>query len=101
MGAKVLTRPSLPVKAKILLLATMLFATGCPSSEMSTIPPPSRIPANAIHVGEQLYMVPTGKIDKGCQMYRAFSPSHSVVAAIFYKGADGKFLIDKGKSDCK
>ncbi len=34
-------------------------------------------------------------------MYRPFSPKHSVVGAIFYKGANGKFVIDKGKSDCK
>ena len=89
------------VKVRFLILAIILFATGCEPSKTAAVSPSEGIPTNAILVGDQLYMVPIGKNNTGCQMYRAFSPNHSVVAAIFYKGADGKFVIDKGKSDCK
>ena len=101
MDAKILKALHQFVKVRFLILAIILFVTGCHHSKTGTSSLAEGIPANAILVDDQLYMVPTGKIDKGCQMYRAFSPNHSVVAAIFYKGAGGKFVIDKGKSDCK
>ncbi len=81
-------------------LVIILFATGCQPSETGTSSLAEGVPANAILVGDQLYMVPTGKIDAGCQMYRAFSPTDSVVAAIFYRGTDGKFVMDRSKSEC-
>ena len=101
MEARVLKALHLFVKVRFLILAIILFATGCQPSRTATTSPVEGIPADAILVGDQLYMVPIGKDKTGCQMYRAFSPNHSVVAAIFYKGAGGKFVIDKGKSDCK
>jgi hypothetical protein len=91
----------LSVKLRFSILAIILFATGCQPSKTAATSPAEGMPANAILVGDQLFMVPIGKDKTGCQMYRAFSPKHSVVAAIFYKGGGGKFLIDKGKSDCK
>ncbi len=83
------------------ILAIFIFSAGCQPSKTEAISPSEGIPANAILVSDQLYMVPVGKDNTGCTMYRAFSPYHSVVAAIFYKGTDGKFVMDKGKSDCK
>lgn len=101
MESRVLKALHLSVKLRFSMLATILFTTGCQPSKTAAISPSESIPANAILVSDQLYMVPIGKDNTGCTMYRAFSPNHSVVAAIFYKGADGKFVIDKGKSDCK
>jgi len=98
--ARVLKVLHLSVKLGFVILAIILFVTGCHHSKTGTSSLAEGIPANAILVDDQLYMVPTGKIDKGCQMYRAFSPIHSVVAAIFYKAANGKFVMDKSKSDC-
>jgi len=98
---RVLKARHLSVKLRFSILAIILLATGCQSGKTAATSPAEGIPVDAILVGDQLYMVPIG-IDKiGCQMYRAFSPNHSVVAAIFYKAADGKFVMDKGKSDCK
>ena len=101
MEARILKGLHLSVKLRFSILAIILFAAGCQSSKTTATSPSKGIPANAIHVSDQLYMVPIGKNKTGCQMYRPFSPKHSVVGAIFYKGANGKFVIDKGKSDCK
>ena len=101
MEARVLKARHLSDKLRFSTLVIILFATGCQPSKTATTSPAEGVPENAILVGDQLYMVPIGKEKTGCQMYRAFSPNHSVVAALFYKGADGKFVIDKGKSDCK
>ena len=89
------------VKSWFSILAIFLFVIGCQTNKTARISASEGIPANAILVSDQFYMVPIGKDNKGWTMYRAFFPYHSVVAAIFYKGADGKFMIDKGKSDCK
>ena len=101
MEARVLKALRLSVKLRFSILAIILFTTGCQPSKTAAISPSEGIPENAILVGDQLYMVPIDKNNTGCQMYRAFSPNHAVVAAIFYKGVDGKFVMDKGKSDCK
>jgi len=68
---------------------------------MSAKLPSSKIPDSAIHVGEELYMIPVSKDKSSCTMYRAFSPNRAVVAAMFFRTADGKFVIDKNKSNCK
>ncbi len=101
MEARVLKALRLSVKLRFSILAIILFTTGCQPSKTAATSLAEGIPANAILVGDQLYMVPIDKNNTGCQMYRAFSPNHAVVAAIFYKGVDGKFVMDKGKSDCK
>ena len=101
MEPRVLKALHLSDKLRFSTLVIILFATGCQPSKTAAISPSEGIPENAILVSDQLYMVPIGKDNTGCTMYRAFSPNQSVVAAVFYKGADGKFVIDKGKSDCK
>ena len=93
--------PRLCVKFQPILLAIVLFAVGCQPSETATTSAAGSIPENAILVGDQRYMIPIGKNDAGCQMYRAFSPNNAVIAAIFYRTADAKFVIDKGKAYCE
>ncbi len=90
-----------PVKLCFLILAIIFLAAGCQPDTTATTSQAEGIPANAIPVGDDLYMVPTGSDDSGCQMYRKYSPNMAVVAAIFYRGTDGTFVMDKGKSDCK
>ena len=101
MENRVLIEYFLLIKTQSLLVAAMFLALGCSTNKEPNTPETKGIPANAILVSDQLYMVPIGKDNTGCTMYRAFSPNYSVVAAVFYKGGDGKFVIDKGKSDCK
>lgn len=83
------------------IFSTVIFLTGCHDRKIATISPSDGIPKNAIHIGDQIYMVPLGKDSKGCLAYRGFSPKAFVGAPIFYKGADGKFVTDRRKSDCK
>ena len=101
MEEKVLKELHLSIKLGILILAIVFSASGCQSSKMVQVVQAKGVPANAILISDGLYMVPVGKDGTGCQMYRPFSPNHYVVASIFYKSSDGKFVIDKGKSDCK
>jgi hypothetical protein len=96
VAARVLKALQLSVKLRFSILAIILFATGCQPSKTAAISPAEGMPANAILVGDQLFMVPIGKDKTGCQMYRAFSPKHSVVAAIFYKGGRWKILDGQG-----
>lgn len=58
------------------------------------------VPANAIAVGDDTYMVPMGKDDGGCEMYRVFSPTKMVVQAIHYRTADGRFVTDRNEAAC-
>ena len=101
MENRVLTEHFLLIKTRSLLVAAMFFATGCSINKELNIPVTKGIPANAILVSDQLYMVPMSEDVSDCTLYRAFSPTGSVVAAMFYKTADGKFVSDKRKSECQ
>ncbi len=101
METRVLKVLNLTIKVCFVIPALVLLAAGCQPDTTATTSPPEGIPANAILVGDDLYMVPVGSDDNACQRYRKFSPNKAVVALIFYKGADGKFVMDKSKSDCK
>ena len=101
MDGRVLKVLNLPVKVRFSILAIMFLAVGCQPDTKVRTSPAEGIPANAIVVGDDLYMVPVGSDDNGCQMYRTFSLNNAVVAAMFFRTADGKFVIDKNKSNCK
>ena len=58
------------------------------------------LPEGAIPVGEDLYMVPAGVDDTGCPWFRAFSPTKMVVQAMFYRAAEGGFVMDKAEAVC-
>ena len=53
------------------------------------------LPKGAIVVGEDLYMVPAGLDETGCPWFRAFSPTKMVVQAMFYRAAEGGFVMDR------
>ena len=45
-------------------------------------------------------MVPAGVDDTGCPWFRAFSPTKMVVQAMFYRAAEGGFVMDKSEAVC-
>ena len=67
----------------------------------SSAPSAAEIPAGAIEVGPDLYQVPIGRDADGCAMYRLYSPTRMVSQAIFYRGRDGGFTIDRQEADCR
>jgi hypothetical protein len=65
---------------------------------MSTTPTDSElppIPADAIEVEEDYYMVPAGADADGTARFSAFSQRKMVAAVIFYRKADGSFTPNK------
>lgn len=61
---------------------------------------PAGVPASAIAVGDDVYMVPLGPDAEGCAMFRVFSPTKAVVQAIHYRTADGAFVMNKQDAQC-
>lgn len=57
--------------------------------------------ATAIQVGDDLYMVPSGVDEQGCEMFNPFSNNSPSVKAIHYRQADGSFNIVRDPAVCK
>lgn len=57
-------------------------------------------PDGAIALGADLYMVPLAEPVDGCPAFRAFSPNRMVVQAIYFRTADGRFVMDRQEVDC-
>ena len=58
------------------------------------------VPAGAIQLGEDYYMVPVGTDAEGCAQFAPWSGSNPVTAAIYYRKADGDFTLHKEQTDC-
>lgn len=101
MEEKVLSTSTRTVIARIFAVAMMGAVTACQPVNLKNDTVGNSIPSDAIPVGKDQYMVPIGNDGTKCQMYRMYSPSHAVVAAIFFKTASGSFVIDRAKADCK
>ena len=54
----------------------------------------------SIQVGEDLYMLPKGIDEDGCEAFGAFSKTGPTIAAIQYRQADGGFGIAKDPKVC-
>lgn len=54
----------------------------------------------AIKVGDDLYMLPKGIDDEGCEMFGPFSENNATVTALQYRQADGSFNIAKDPAVC-
>ncbi len=93
--------PLRPVGWRLCILLTVIFSAGCGLNKTVEKSPPDGVPENAILVSGQLYMVSLSEDATGCMMYRPYSPTGSVVAAIFYRTADGRFVLNKAESACK
>ena len=93
-----------PVALQIALAACLL--AGCGASPGAQAPSAhveagaAEVPADAIPIGDQLYMVPAGVDRTGCPWFRAFSPTKMVVQAMFYRAAEGGFTMDRVEAVC-
>ena len=83
---------------QIALVASVL--AGCNATTPAIAPDAAELPAGAIAIGDDLYMVPAGVDGTECPWFRAFSPTKMVVQAMFYRAADGDFVIDRAAAAC-
>ena len=82
-------------------LISLTALSACLQESKVSKPLPPGVPENAIHVKDDLYMVPIKPDNTGCMMYRVHSTKGGAVAAIFYRAADDTFVMDKSKSSCE
>lgn len=78
-------------------IAVALACGGCAATPHAD---PAPVPDNAVQVGEDLYMVPLPGRIGGCQAYRQASRTRMVTAALYYRGRDGGFVLDRNKAVC-
>jgi hypothetical protein len=82
-------------------LVAIIALAACQKGTTMTKTLPPGVPENAVHVKDELYMIPIKKDHSGCMMYRAYSTKGAAVGAIFYRASDGGFVMEKVKSACK
>jgi hypothetical protein len=84
-----------------LALGSTLLLSACAAAQPadSGTPEPA-VPAGAIRVNDQLYMLPMGTDDTGCPMFQPWSPTLMVVQALHWRAADGSFTLDRHAADC-
>ena len=83
--------------ALTLVLGACAVATDQPGDKSGM---PQEVPADAIQVGDDYYMVPSGTASDGCPKFRPWSESGRVPAAIYYRKADGDFTRSRDQADC-
>ncbi len=98
-------------------LATLPRAVGCRAhyfglvlamtlNACATVEPPAdsaeapEIPAGAIAVAPELYMLPMGTDETGCAVFQPWSPTMSVVQALHWRTPAGDFTLDRDAADC-
>jgi hypothetical protein len=100
MGSEVLNRLRKIGKWALLIAApALLMACEAAPLKKSQDNVPA-LPLGAIHVIDNLYMVPIGDKKPPCTVYRAHATDGAAVAALFYRTTDGTFVMDKSKSAC-
>ena len=77
-----------------------LWVAACGGGFSESSPGAVDLPDGAIAVGEDLYMVPLAEPVSNCPAFRAFSPNRMVVQAIYFRTADGRFVMDRQEADC-
>ena len=82
--------------------AAILFLLGActPDGLPDGAPTDRQPPPGAIRVEEDLYMIELGTDDAGCRQYSAWSSTGAVVAAVYYRRADGSFTLFRSNADC-
>ncbi len=58
------------------------------------------VPEGAIRVRDDFFMVPLDEKVNGCRAHRAFSPTAMVPQAIYYRTADGRFVMNRAEAVC-
>ncbi len=87
---------------RTVLLAAGLWLAACDPDPGAGTPARDspEVPAGAIEIGEDHYMVPLDQPVDGCPAYRAFSRNRMVAQAIYFRTADGRFVLDRQQADC-
>lgn len=60
-----------------------------------------RFKAIGVQVGADLYMVPTGIDDEGCEVFNPYSDKNPVNTALHFRQADGSFGIARDPAVCR
>lgn len=73
--------------------------------DVTTTPPeepgPDRaVPAGAIQVDDDIYMVPAGRDPDGCAWFTPFSRTKMVAAVLYYRDRSGGFTMRKSEAAC-
>ena len=63
--------------------------------------PEAAVPAGAVPIGSGFYMVPMGEDADGCQRFRLHSPTRYTNPVVYYRTADGSFVLEKARAACK
>lgn len=63
--------------------------------------PRGPITSMSIRVGDDLFMIPSGPDDDGCEIFKPYSVHNPVKAAIHYRQADGSFGIARDPKVCR
>ncbi len=88
------------------LAATMSACMDVALNENKDLVPQTEeaLPPGSVMMEEGIYMVPVGEDEgTGCTMYTMVSrvPGKAVIAAIFWRTLNGKFVLDKRKAKCR
>ncbi len=59
------------------------------------------VPAGAVELGKDLYMVPVGDGEGSCRMWRMHSPTMATIQVIHYRKSDGGFTVNKTEAGCR
>lgn len=96
------TAPSEPgglaLRSLVLLGPLLLGLAACGGG--SSGGPARAIPASAIEIGEELYMVPVGEDASGCTRYNLIARERETVQAVFYRDARGDFTTNRVDAGC-
>lgn len=108
-------RLSVSAAGLLLLLGCTDISTGpdqtnTGTTERSTVTDISKMDRNelmekvlerAIQVGDDLYMIPKGIDEDGCEMFGPYSKANPTATAIYYRQADGSFNATKDLAVCR
>ena len=81
------------------LIGALLALAGCIPAKAPTSSA-DELPANAIPVGNDLYMVPIAVDDDGCEIFSETLPGRPLPAIVYYRRSDGTFTRIKAEADC-
>ena len=103
------TTPSWSIPARITRrwagvcgLTAALALNACAIVEPPSAPgETAAVPADAIAVTPELYMLPMGTDASGCAVFQPWSPTLAVVQALHWRTPAGDFTLDRDEADCR
>ena len=83
------------------LLLSMIGLAACGSPSSTTDRSTGRLaPAAAEEIGDDLWMVPVARDDRGCVQYRLHSNSRQTLHAVFYRTPLGAYSTNRAEAVC-